>query len=102
MIYKVGGTNGTFVPISEISVNLQNAYRAMEDRQFDEHDGISYKALLRAGLSIIKTRSISQGGSTITQQIIKNNLLTQERSLLWGGGCQPVLLWKTGQPADSG
>lgn len=80
LIYKVGGTNGTFVPISEISVNLQNAYRAMEDRQFDEHDGISYKALLRAGLSIIKTRSISQGGSTITQQIIKNNLLTQERS----------------------
>lgn len=80
LIYKTGGTNAEFVLLSEISPYLQDAYKAVEDRQFEEHDGISYKALIRAGLSIVKSRAITQGGSTITQQIIKNNLLSQERS----------------------
>lgn len=62
--------------ISEIPLNLQNAYIAAEDQNFKYHHGVDYKAILRAGLALIKNKGeITQGGSTITQQVIKNNLL---------------------------
>lgn len=70
-----------YVPISEISMNLQNAYIAQEDRRFKSHSGVDWIATFRAGLALIKNRGeITQGGSTITQQVIKNTYLTQEKS----------------------
>lgn len=70
-----------YVPISEISKNLQNAYIAQEDRRFYQHHGVDIIGLTRAGVALIKNRGhITQGGSTITQQVIKNTYLTQERS----------------------
>lgn len=67
--------------ISEIPLDLQNAYIAAEDQNFKYHHGVDYKAILRAGLALIKNKGeITQGGSTITQQVIKNNLLTQEQT----------------------
>lgn len=70
-----------YVPINEISMNLQNAYIAQEDRRFKSHTGVDWIATMRAGLALIKNRGeITQGGSTITQQVIKNTYLTQEKS----------------------
>lgn len=67
--------------ISEIPLELQNAYIAAEDQNFKYHHGVDYKAIVRAGLALIKNKGeITQGGSTITQQVIKNNLLTQEQT----------------------
>lgn len=70
-----------YVPIKDISMNLQNAYIAQEDRRFKSHTGVDWIATFRAGLALVKNRGeITQGGSTITQQVIKNTYLTQERS----------------------
>ncbi|MCD8369575.1 MAG: transglycosylase domain-containing protein [Clostridiales bacterium] len=70
-----------YVPISKISMNIQNAYIAQEDRRFKSHTGVDWIATFRAGLALIKNRGeITQGGSTITQQVIKNTYLTQEQS----------------------
>ena len=75
------------VPLSEISPWLQKATIACEDSNFYKHFGLNFKAILRAVLNnlIVKfglgERKTIQGGSTITQQIIKNALLTPERTL---------------------
>ena len=70
-----------YVPISQISMNIQNAYIAQEDRRFKSHSGVDWIATFRAGLSLVKNKGeIRQGGSTITQQVVKNTYLTQERS----------------------
>ncbi len=70
-----------YVPINQISMNLQNAYIAQEDRRFKSHTGVDWIATFRAGLALIKNHGeITQGGSTITQQVVKNTYLTQEKS----------------------
>ncbi len=70
-----------YADISDISLNLQNAYIAQEDRRFKSHNGVDWIATFRAGLALVKHRgAITQGGSTITQQIIKNTYLTQEKT----------------------
>lgn len=70
-----------YVPISEISENIQAAYIAQEDKRFLSHNGVDWIATARAGLVLIKNGGrITQGGSTITQQVIKNTFLTQDRT----------------------
>ena len=70
-----------YVDISKISMNLQNGYIAQEDRRFKSHGGVDWIATFRAGLALIKHGGeVTQGGSTITQQVIKNTYLTQERT----------------------
>ena len=70
-----------YVPINRISLNIQNAYIAQEDRRFKSHTGVDWIATSRAALALVKNRGvITQGGSTITQQVIKNTYLTQEKS----------------------
>ena len=70
-----------YVDINHISMNLQNAYIAQEDRRFKSHSGVDWIATFRAGLALIKHGgAITQGGSTITQQVIKNTYLTQEQT----------------------
>ena len=70
-----------YADISDISLNLQNAYIAQEDRRFKTHSGVDWIATFRAGLALVKHKgAITQGGSTITQQIIKNTYLTQEKT----------------------
>lgn len=70
-----------YVPINRISLNIQNAYIAQEDRRFKSHTGVDWIATTRAALALVKNRGvITQGGSTITQQVIKNTYLTQEKS----------------------
>ncbi|OGK52078.1 hypothetical protein A2966_03750 [Candidatus Roizmanbacteria bacterium RIFCSPLOWO2_01_FULL_41_22] len=67
------------VPFDQISKYLKNATVAIEDKRFYTHHGISEFGILRAAVFSILGQS--QGGSTITQQLIKNVLLTSERSV---------------------
>lgn len=69
------------VPLSEISPNAINATIAIEDSSFYEHGGIRITSIIRAMLADIFSGSLSQGGSTITQQVVKNTLLTDEKSI---------------------
>ena len=64
------------VPMSQIPENLAHAFVAIEDERFYEHNGIDIQGIFRAGWIGITTRHFSQGASTITQQLIKNNVLT--------------------------
>ena len=60
--------------MSKIPENLANAFVAIEDERFYEHNGIDIKGIFRAGMIAVKNRDLSQGASTITQQLIKNNV----------------------------
>jgi len=73
--------NRVLVPINKIPKDLQNAFIAAEDVRFYQHVGIDPRGILRAIWSNITNREVSEGGSTITQQLAKNALLTQERTL---------------------
>ncbi|PKM36609.1 MAG: penicillin-binding protein 1B [Gammaproteobacteria bacterium HGW-Gammaproteobacteria-10] len=68
------------IKLSETPNILIQGLLATEDRDFYNHYGISVKAILRAMLANVRAGGIVQGGSTITQQLIKNFYLTSERS----------------------
>lgn len=70
----------TVVELDEISENLQLATIAIEDDKFYSHAGVRPMAILRALIANVQEGGISQGGSTITQQVVKNALLTREKS----------------------
>ena len=69
------------VKISQVPKDLQNAFVAVEDNRFYDHMGIDLKGILRAAWANISGRTISEGGSTITQQLAKNAYLTQDRTM---------------------
>lgn len=68
------GSNRESVTIDDIPKCLQYAFIDIEDERFYEHNGIDLKGIIRAGFIAISTRSLSQGASTITQQLLKNNV----------------------------
>lgn len=72
--------NRSLVPFSDIPEHVVNAFIAVEDRRFYEHKGIDYQGITAAIIANIKERRIRRGGSTITQQITKNIVLSPERS----------------------
>jgi len=74
-------TRRTVVPYDDISVNLKNATVAIEDAQFYQNNGIDIKGIFRAILADIFSLGYSQGGSTITQQVVRNSLLTTDKSI---------------------
>lgn len=67
--------------LSEIPVNCLNAVLAIEDQNFLEHGGFSYTSFLRAIYKNLLAGRSAQGGSTITQQLVKNYFLSSERTL---------------------
>lgn len=70
-----------YVESDDIPKNVKYAAIAIEDERFLKHEGIDYKSLARAGVALAKNKGeITQGGSTITQQLIKNTLLTHEQT----------------------
>lgn len=75
-----GDEDRVVVPISEISPFLQRAVLATEDNRFYHHNGIDTRGTVRAAVQNLKGGRI-QGGSTITQQLVKNLFLTPERTL---------------------
>ena len=75
-----GEMAGTDVPIKALPPYLPKAFIAIEDRRFYSHYGVDPIGLARATLANVVRRGVSQGGSTITQQLAKNLFLTQERT----------------------
>ena len=76
-----GEMSGTDVSIKELPAYLSRAFVAIEDRRFFNHSGVDPIGLIRAAAANVLRRGVSQGGSTITQQLAKNLFLTQERTL---------------------
>ena len=73
--------NRIWAPINKIPVNLQNAVVAIEDSRFYEHNGIDLRGMARALVRDIMPGGGVEGGSTITQQLAKIVLLSQERTI---------------------
>ncbi len=75
-ISKLVGTNSnrSYVGKQDIPQDLKDAFVAIEDERFYEHNGIDIRGILRAGFQAIKDRHLGQGASTITQQLLKNNV----------------------------
>jgi penicillin-binding protein 1A len=74
-----GVQNRFVVSLDEIDPTLQSAVVAIEDHRFYEHRGLDFAAIGRAALENIQTLSIQEGGSTITQQLVKNTYIAQEQ-----------------------
>jgi penicillin-binding protein 1B len=72
----------TLVALAEFPPLLVTGIQAVEDRQFAHHHGVDPRGLLRAAWVNLRRGEVVQGGSTITQQLVKNLFLTPERSLV--------------------
>ena len=69
------GTNRTMVTLDQVPKHVQNAFIAIEDERFYEHNGIDIQGILRAGVTFVTSGfDKKQGASTITQQLLKNNV----------------------------
>jgi penicillin-binding protein 1A len=88
-----GEMHGATVMLKDLPPYLPRAFIAIEDRRFYSHYGLDPIGLVRAVAANVMRRGVSQGGSTITQQLAKNLFLTQERTL-WRKLQEAVLaLW---------
>ena len=78
-IAKLVSTDSNRIPVTldMVPQDLQDAFVAVEDARFYEHNGIDIQGIFRAGYTALKTRfDVKQGASTITQQLLKNNVFT--------------------------
>ncbi len=69
------------VALGEVNTSCLNALLAIEDARFLDHKGVSFKAIFRAFLKNVKEMRFAEGGSTLTQQLVKNYFLTNEKTL---------------------
>lgn len=72
---------GPWLPLWAISLRLQTAVVVWEDPAFYHHSGLSFTGIRRAALENLRAGGYARGGSTLTQQVAKNLLLTPEKSL---------------------
>lgn len=83
VLYDINqGVRRTEVPLDQMSDNIKNAVVAIEDSHFYTHKGIRPTSILRAIFVNIIHGKFSQGGSTLTQQIIKNTLLNKDKTIV--------------------
>jgi len=83
-VFAGAQANREIVSIEEIPLVVQHAFVALEDKRFYQHSGIDLKGIFRAGFSIFKEGNLKYGASTITQQLLKNQIFeggNEERSL---------------------
>jgi 1A family penicillin-binding protein len=77
-----GDVQRTVIPFNDISRHIKNATIAIEDTDFYEHNGIRLTSIARAVVANLTSGELKgQGGSTITQQVVKNTLLTPEKTI---------------------
>ncbi len=70
------------VPLESVPARVQRAFIAAEDDQFWKHKGISLKGVMRAAIANVKRDRFAQGGSTITQQLVRQLLLPREKTMI--------------------
>ncbi|MGQ9556402.1 MAG: PBP1A family penicillin-binding protein [Desulfurispora sp.] len=81
VLYELHGEiNRVPVELEQIPLPVRQAFIAIEDERFYQHPGVDIKAIFRALVGNITARRIAQGGSTITQQVIKTYYLSPERT----------------------
>jgi penicillin-binding protein 1A len=73
--------NRTLIPLSDVPVIVRNAVIAIEDQRFYSHRGLDVRALIRAAYANVKSGQIVQGGSTITEQLVKQTITGADRTL---------------------
>ena len=73
--------NRVHLPLDDVPDHTVDAVLAVEDEDFFAHGGVNLRAAVRAFLTNVSAGDVRQGGSTITQQLVKNSLLTPERDL---------------------
>lgn len=77
---KISGNKNEGVPIGQVPEHLKNAVVAIEDHRFYDHKGVDIIGITRAFIRNLKAGEVVEGGSTITQQLTKNALLTSEKT----------------------
>ena len=77
--YK-GEKDSYYLEFDQIPEIVVKTYIAVEDRQFEKHDGVDYRAILRAVIAMIRNGEVTQGGSTITQQLARTVFLNTEKT----------------------
>ncbi|WP_066394533.1 transglycosylase domain-containing protein [Neobacillus mesonae] len=79
---KISANKNEGVPIQQVPESMKNAIVAIEDHRFYKHSGVDFIGMSRALVRDLKAGGMAEGGSTITQQLIKNTLLTSQKTLL--------------------
>jgi membrane peptidoglycan carboxypeptidase len=92
---RLGDSTRRSVPLSDISDMTQKAVLAAEDRRFWRHKGIDLTAILRAARANLRAGAVVQGGSTISQQLIKNLVVGGDRTL-WRKAEEALLALRLG------
>lgn len=80
VLANYGPNQGDWVDYAEIPPDMVNAMVAIEDRRFFSHGGLDFRGILRAVISNVRAGGVTEGGSTITQQLAKNLYLTPSRT----------------------
>ena len=81
LLYEIHGEEKrTTIPLKDMGEVIKAATLSAEDQSFYQHHGIYFKSIARAAIYDLIGRQVSQGGSTISQQLIKNTVLTNEKT----------------------
>lgn len=78
---KSSGLGGEYIKLNSLNDYTKNAFIAVEDKRFYSHNGIDIKRIIGASLNNLKSMSFKEGASTITQQLIKNTHLSNEKTV---------------------
>lgn len=89
-----GVEDRTVIPLEQVPEHVRNAVLAIEDRRFYEHGGVDLQAVVRAAVENVRSGEVLQGGSTITQQYVKNRIIA-----LSGNGAEKTLKRKIDEAA---
>ena len=81
-IYPLHNEDRSIVTLGEVPQLLVSGLQAMEDRQFKHHHGVELKSIARALWANLREGEVTQGGSTITQQLVKNFYLNSDRTII--------------------
>lgn len=69
-----------YLPYNEIPIYAKEAIVSIEDKKYYQHSGVDYRAIIRAAWAMVRNGKVTQGGSTITQQLARNVFLTQDKT----------------------
>ncbi len=79
-LFPIHGEDRLIVAPADVPALLADGIKLIEDRRFDEHHGVDVLGVLRAGWADLRAHRVVQGGSTLTQQLVKNYFLSDEQT----------------------